>query len=169
MNVYDQTQDTDTLPINAANVTLAESVVGKQATTCWNQCKHQIDGTTKARANVLMSDGTTQTMTIDRFLVSTQTSARTGHGPANTQMAENGVNTPEPLPVYDYESGTNCTIYAGNQNRMSHSSGAGRLYNNLGCLTLKDDNQPNSRTVCLESDAKIMIRDRATARLCSTW
>ena len=91
--------------------------------SAFNQGDSYTDGTTKAIANVLMADGTTQTMTIDRFLMG---SAATAGGRYDLAAADGGkqmldvTGAPttgdniELIPQYDYDMGTDKVMKAEN-------------------------------------------------------
>lgn len=70
--------------------------------SAFDQGENATTGTAKAIANVLYADGSTGTVTIDRFLMS---GAIGGHGTAGTQMTSSS-NSVDLVPVYDY-TGTN--------------------------------------------------------------
>ena len=82
--------------------------------SAFNQGDSYTDGTTKAIANVLMADGTTQTITIDRFLMGSAAAAGGRYTMSNAgdgKQLEDVTGTPvaskdniELIPQYDYES-----------------------------------------------------------------
>lgn len=67
--------------------------------SAFDQGESATSGTAKAVANVLYANGTTGTITIDKFLMS-GTAATTGHGTPDTPMKV-AANSLELLPVYD--------------------------------------------------------------------
>ena len=75
--------------------------------SAFGQGDSSTDGTAKAIANVLYADGTTGTVTIDRFLMSGTVAG--GHGTAGTAMtvkvgATAATNSVELVPVYDNDN-----------------------------------------------------------------
>jgi len=89
--------------------------------SAFNQGESHTDGTTKAIATVLMADGSTQTITIDRFLMSADTGAAgrfvltAGNGQKLVDTSEKAVQTAgsiELIPQYDYESGSDSVMKA---------------------------------------------------------
>ena len=81
--------------------------------SAFNQGDSYTDGTTKAIANVLMADGTTQTITIDRFLMGSAATAggrytMSNAGDGKQMLDVTGAPTTgdniELIPQYDYES-----------------------------------------------------------------
>lgn len=89
--------------------------------SAFNQGDSYTDGTTKAIANVLMADGSTQTITIDRFLMSANASAAgrldltAGNGQKLVDTSVKAVQTAgsiELIPQYDYESGNDSVMKA---------------------------------------------------------
>ena len=89
--------------------------------SAFNQGESHTDGTTKAIATVLMADGSTQTITIDRFLMSADASAAgrfvltAGNGQKLVDTSEKAVQTAgsiELIPQYDYESGSDSVMKA---------------------------------------------------------
>ena len=75
--------------------------------SAFGQGDSSTDGTAKAIANVLYADGTTGTVTIDRFLMSG--AVATGHGAAGTAMTVKvgntaATNSVELVPVYDNDN-----------------------------------------------------------------
>ena len=106
--------------------------------SAFNQGDSYTDGTTKAIANVLMADGTTQTITIDRFLMgindTTEAYGRydsTDNAAGGVQMVDTGSvaaggsgNTIELIPQYDYDMGTDKVMKA-----ELWAAGAGTVHN----------------------------------------
>ncbi len=89
--------------------------------SAFNQGDSYTDGTTKAIANVLMADGSTQTITIDRFLMSADANAAgrfvltAGNGQQLVDTSVKAVQTAgsiELIPQYDYESGNDSVMKA---------------------------------------------------------
>ena len=85
--------------------------------SAFNQGESATDGTAKAIANVLYADGTTGTVTIDRFLMSTAAN-NGGHGAAGdkltdvNQKSDVAAGAIELIPMYDYSAGTSNVMMA---------------------------------------------------------
>ena len=89
--------------------------------SAFNQGESHTDGTTKAIATVLMADGSTQTIEIDRFLMSAAANAAgrfvltAGNGQKLVDASAKAAQTAgsiELIPQYDYESGSDSVMKA---------------------------------------------------------
>lgn len=94
--------------------------------SAFDQGETATTGTAKAIANVKYADGSTGTVTIDRFLMSGTVGVSGGHGTAGTQMTS-GSNSVDLVPVYDY-TGSNVMSSTTRTATSANASATGYLH-----------------------------------------
>lgn len=97
--------------------------------SAFNQGDSATTGTAKAVANVLYADGTTGTVTVDRFLMSgtVGSGASNGHGTAGTPVTT-GSNSLNLEPVYDYSTSNSVMQSASRGGTLTLAADNGYLY-----------------------------------------